>query len=144
MGAEHDIEARSAFAELVAALEHGGRGNGSGNNGGGSGNDGGGGGDDLGPVSGRMLIGALRQMAAFTETAILSATERTADLLTDTVMKGREASAQQLIATAKELHDNAMALNAAVADRFEAAEKRLAALERALGRGAGDDAGGGP
>jgi hypothetical protein len=46
MGAEHGAEARSAFSELVEALEHGGRGNDSGN--GGGGNNGGGDGGEHG------------------------------------------------------------------------------------------------
>lgn len=108
------------------------------------------------PVDGHTLIAALRQVADL----IRMTTERQSDLTiraSESALHAMEAERDGMLATAKQLHENAMAMNevnvrlaAAINDRFEAAEKRIGALERELARsrstnaGAGDDVGGGP
>ena len=145
-----------AFAVLRRALKDGG-GNGGGGNGGGPDD-----GDDPMrlPIDGRVLLNAIRQMAEFTSTAILASLDKgtdfsakTAGRLADEIVAVRKDGVE----LSKQLHANTMRgfeqiaqLASASADRFEALEARIGALERALGQrkpadvGIGDDARGGP
>jgi siderophore synthetase component len=107
-----------------------------------------------GPISGRILIDSLRQMARFTSTCVLTAAERQADLTTrlmDLVRAESDARQEQL----QQLQENAMRamqastrLAEATATRFEALETRIVAFERALGwrkpADIGDDDASGP
>jgi hypothetical protein len=109
----------------------------------GSGGNGNGGGDDPlrgQPIDARTLIDAIVQMAGFTKTMILTAAERTAELLAEKTVNGLESERDALVATAKQLHENHMAMSdmnvrmaKAANDRFERIEARLAEIERALG-----------
>jgi hypothetical protein len=155
--------------ELRHVLKQGGDDNGSGNNGGGKGGDGNGSGGGEDPLMGRridarILIDSLKQMAQFTKTIVLSAMKQqadaaseTTDFLTDTIIKGREADQERTLELAKQLHGTSLEaiqattrLAQGIANRFEAAERRLDAIERELARSrstnaaAGDAAGSGP
>lgn len=123
-----------------------GGGDGAGNNGG---DEGGGGGSDPydAPATIKMLLDAARQMANFQS----DLTMRTAETLTEAIVKGRATGQEQMLEMARQLHDNAMRMSNVVATRLEAVEERLLAIEAYLGgkpapraSGAGDDAGGGP
>jgi hypothetical protein len=73
------------------------------------------------PIDARVLLDALKQMAGFTKTCVLSAVEQQTDLtmkVTDLVRADRE---------------NAIRIAEATANRFERIEARIATLERALG-----------
>ena len=157
-----------AIDELLGRIAEGARGvddtdsgNGSGNNGHGGGNsggdNGGGDGDPMGrPIDGRTLISALRQVADL----IRMTTERQSDLTmrtAETSLKAVETERDAMLATAKQLHENTMALSEvnvrlahAAGDRFEALEARLCAVEsdlarlRAANAGASEDVGSGP
>jgi hypothetical protein len=165
---ESGADALDVFDELRLVLEKGGSGNiGGDNDGGGSGNGGGGDGEDPlkgQPIDARILLDALKQMAQFTRDAVLSAmkqqagvTTETAEFLTDAIIKGREADQERMLEVAKQQHGTALEamrattrLAAGVADRFEAAEKRISTLERELtllqsaSASADADVGGGP
>ena len=111
------------------------------------------------PIDAKILLDSLRQMANFTSTCVLSATEQQSDLTMRTAETLLEAAASEraaMEATAKQLHENAMQsiavstrLAEASANRFEALEARVVMLERELARtrparASGDDEGSGP
>jgi hypothetical protein len=116
------------------------------------------------PVDARILIDALKQVAGFTREIVLSSmkqqadvTSETADFLTDAIIKGREADQERTLELAQQLHGTSLEamqattrLAEGIANRFEAAERRIGALERELtllkstNAGAGADAGSGP
>jgi len=150
-------------ARLDDGDDGGGGGNGSGNNGGGGGRGDGGGEDPYSaPATIRMLLDAAKQMAEAMRTIALSVTEQqakftseTTDFLTDAIIKGREADQERTLELAKQLHGTSLEamqattrLAQGIANRFEAAEKRIGALERELAllksANAADDAGSGP
>jgi hypothetical protein len=148
LGNDSGAEAPDAIDELLGRIKDGAKGvnadggNGSGNNGVGQGGGGGDGEDPLKgqPVDARILIEACRQMAGFMKTMILTATERTAELLAEKTVNGLENERDAMLAVSRQLHENAMATSEvnvlmakAANDRFEALERRLAEIERALG-----------
>jgi polyhydroxyalkanoate synthesis regulator phasin len=147
-------------ANFSGTLRTGGNG-GSGGNGG----DGGGGEDPYGgPASIRMLIDAAKQMAEHVQTITLSHAEaqgkltmETAEFLTDAIVKRREIDQEQWLELAKQMHETTIEamqvttrLARGVANRFEADEKRIAALEheirllKSATASANPDAGSGP
>jgi len=133
-----------AIDELLGRIkERAGGGKGAGNNGG-SGDDNGGGhhggGGDGGedpysaPATVRMLLDVAKQMANFQS----DFTMRTAEKLTEAIVKGREAGQEQLVEVARQLHESNMRtidasarLAEGAATRLERIEQRLAAIERA-------------
>lgn len=139
--APSNVIAFDAFDDLRRAVERGIGGNG---NGGDKGDEGGRGDDPLRgqPVDGRVLIDALKQMADFTGNAILISTEKqtdfnlkTSQMLTDGIGNAR----QDGLELGKQLHTNMMAgfeqiaqLASVSADRFEALERQVRALEAEL------------
>jgi hypothetical protein len=136
------IEAGDVIVDLLDRIKERARAGDTGGGNGGGNNGSGGGGDGEDPMKGqpidaRILLDALKQMARFTQTTVLSATERSTDFLTDAVVKGREADQERTLALAKQLNENAMRLSDAVADRFEALERRVAAIGKAPWRRAG-------
>jgi hypothetical protein len=142
-GGSGQIEA-DAIDQLLDRI----KGNGGGSDGGGDGD----GGEDPydAPVSIKMLLEAVKQIAEYTA-QIGRMSLKTTEALSDATIGAIHDQHDAMEAIAKQLHSNAMSISNAIATRFEAIEERLLGIETHLGgksapraNGAVEDAGGGP